>query len=422
MNSGKNHIRRAPMWGKVRKIHLIGIGGAGMSGIAELLLNLGYQVSGSDLKKTEITERLKSLGGTIFYGHKPEQVGDRRKIPVIPRAEMLAELMRLKHGIAVAGSHGKTTVTSMIATVLNQAGLDPTAVIGGRLDSFGSGARLGESDLMVVEADESDGSFLKLRPVIAVVTNIDREHLDHYGDFENLRQSFLHFLNEVPFYGLVEIYPEKNGCSFEVIYQGENLGRITLGMPGRHNAVNALSAIAVGFELGVDFETSARSLTGFKGVHRRFELKGEIEGIWVVDDYGHHPREIEATLKAVKEWKLKNGTSYAQRVVCVFQPHRYTRTKILLDEFPPAFDLAEVLVLTEIYPAGENPISGISGEKLFLKVKEHRDKKGLQTWFFPSFEEILSWLKNQLKPGDLLLTLGAGNIWQIAEDFLKSKK
>jgi len=477
MNSGKNNLPRAPMWGKVRKIHLVGIGGAGMSGIAELLLNLGYQVSGSDLKKTEITERLKNLGGKIFYGHKPEQVGDaevvvvssavrednpevlearRRKIPVIPRAEMLAELMRLKHGIAVAGSHGKTTVTSMIATVLNQAGLDPTAVIGGKLDSFGSGARLGESDLMVVEADESDGSFLKLRPVIAVVTNIDREHLDHYGDFENLRQSFLHFLNEVPFYGLnvlgidcpvvrglvgelerryitygeakdadlraVEIYPEKTGCSFEVVYQGENLGKITLGMPGRHNAVNALSAIAVGFELGVDFETSARSLTGFKGVQRRLEFKGEAEGIVVIDDYGHHPREIEATLKAVKEWKFKNGTSYAQRTVCVFQPHRYTRTKLLLEEFPPAFDLAEVLVLTEIYPAGESPISGITGEKLFLKVKEHREKKGLKTWFFPSFEEILFWLKNQLKPGDLLLTLGAGNIWQIAEDFLKSKK
>ncbi len=474
--SRKNPAQK-PMWGKVKRIHLVGIGGAGMSGIAEVLINLGYEVSGSDLKKTEITERLKKLGGKIFYGHKPQQIGNaevvvissavrednpeviearRRKIPVIPRAEMLAELMRLKHGIAVAGSHGKTTVTSMIATVLHQAGLDPTAVIGGKLDSFGSGARLGESDLMVVEADESDGSFLKLHPVIAVVTNIDREHLDHYGNFESLCESFLHFLNEVPFYGLdvvcidcpvvrsllgkierryitygespdaelraVEIYPEKSGCSFEVIYQGENLGRITLGMPGRHNAINALACIAVGFELGVDFDVQASSLNGFKGVHRRFEIKGEVGGIVVVDDYGHHPREIQATLKATREWKPAQSGLKPQRVVCVFQPHRYTRTKILLDEFPSAFDQADVLVMTEIYPAGEDPIAGIDGKKLFQKVAEHRKGKNLETYFFPEFNEIILWLEKNLKSGDLLLTLGAGNIWQVGEEIFKRLK
>ena len=468
---------KTAMWGKVRRIHFVGIGGAGMSGIAEVLLNLGYQVSGSDLKQSEVSRRLESLGGKVFYGHRAEQVGDaevvvissavrednpevlaarRKKILVIPRAEMLAELMRLKRSIAVAGSHGKTTTTSMIATILHQAQLDPTAVIGGRLDRFGSGARIGTGDLMVVEADESDGSFLRLRPVIAVVTNIDREHLDHYGSFDRLRESFLSFVKEVPFYGLdvlctdcsvvrgmigeidrryvtygtsgdaeiraIEICQEKQGAGFDVIHQGKKLGRIILGVPGLHNAVNALAAIAVSFELGVDFDTIAKSLTGFKGVHRRFEIKGEARGVTVVDDYGHHPSEIKATLAAARDWRPEQGLEIARRVVVGFQPHRYSRTKILLDEFTTAFDQAEVLLVTEIYSAGEDPISGVTGKALFEEVSNHRKTQGLETWFCPTLEEIQDWLLKNLRPGDLLLTVGAGNIWQVGEEILKRIK
>jgi len=477
MNRSPQNKSRAAMWGKVRRIHLVGIGGAGMSGIAEVLLNLGYRVSGSDLKKTELTRRLQKLGGRIFYGHRAHQVGDaevvvissavrednsevlaarQRKILVIPRAEMLAELMRLKHSIAVAGSHGKTTTTSMIATILHQAGLDPTAVIGGKLDSFGSGARLGTGDLMVVEADESDGSFLKLRPIIAVVTNIDREHLDHYGTFEHLRESFSRFLSEVPFYGLdvicvdcavvrgmigeidrryitygmsadadlraIEIVQEHQGCGFDVVFQGKNLGRIILGIPGRHNAINALAAIAVGFELGIDYETIARALTGFKGVHRRFEIKGEVNGITVVDDYGHHPSEIKATLAAAREWRPEKGAQLPGRIICAFQPHRYSRTKLLAEEFKSAFDQADILAMTEVYAAGEDPIAGVSGKALFDEVSAYRSSEGLKTYFFPTLEEMQGWLKKFLKPGDLLLTVGAGNIWQAGEQVLKRLK
>ena len=469
--------KNSPMWGKVKRIHMVGIGGAGMSGIAEVLLSFGYQVSGSDLKKSEVTERLKRLGGKIYYGHKAKQVGEaevvvissavrennpevvearKKKILVIHRAEMLAELMRLKQGIAVAGSHGKTTTSSMIATILHQVGLDPTAIIGGRLDNFKSGARIGKGALMVAEADESDGSFLKLRPVIAVVTNIDREHLDYYGSFEKLRESFLAFLNEVPFYGLdvigvdcptirgllgeikrrfitygespdadlraVEIRTGASGLSFEVIYQGKNLGRIMLGIPGSHNAINALASIAVGFELGLDFSEMAKALTGFKGVGRRFEIKGELAGITIVDDYGHHPREVQATLSAGKEWRGKNGKTRARRVVCAFQPHRYTRTKLLAEEFGPAFDQAEVLLMTEIYPAGEEPIAGISGRWLFEIIKAHRDKLGLESYFFEGFEEMVKTLIKMLRPGDLFLTIGAGNIWQVGEEIIKRLK
>lgn len=476
MKNGNYHLARRAMWGRVKKVHLVGIGGAGMSGIAEVLLASGYEVSGSDLKESEVTQRLRELGGKIYYGHKAEQIGDaevvvissavrednpevlearRRKILVIPRAEMLAELMRLKHGIAVAGSHGKTTTTSMIAAILHQAGLDPTAVIGGRLDRFGSGARIGEGDLMVVEADESDGSFLKLKPVIALVTNIDQEHLDHYGSFDKLREAFIHFLNEVPFYGLdivcidcpelraltgeisrryvtygeskdaelraVEIFPEKTGISFEVVNEGKNLGRITLGMPGRHNAVNAVGAIACCFELGVDFQTIKRALTGFKGVGRRFEEKGRCGGVVVVDDYGHHPREIEATLNAAREWTDSEGR-LARRVVCVFQPHRYTRTMLLKDKFVSAFDRADILFMTEIYSAGEEPIAGISGSWLFEAVKAHRDRLGLITYFCPRIEELGEELLRIVEKGDLVLTVGAGNIWQVGVELLKRLK
>ena len=465
---------RPAMWGKVRKIHFVGIGGAGMSGIAEVLLNLGYEVSGSDLKSSEVTKRLAKLGGRIYTGHKREQVGDaevvvtssavrednpevlearKRKILTIPRAEMLAELMRLKHSIAVAGSHGKTTTTSMIATVLHQAGLDPTAVIGGKLDSFGSGARLGEGELMVVEADESDGSFLKLRPVIAVVTNIDREHLDHYGSFDKLRESFLNFLNEVPFYGLdvicldcqvvrgmvgeiqrryvsygnsgdaeiraVEIRAEEKGCGFDVIRQGKKLGRIVLGVPGRHNAANALAALAVAFELGVDFATAADSLNGFKGVHRRFQVKGMAQGITVVDDYGHHPSEIKATLEAAREWRPGKGGRIPRRVVVAFQPHRFTRTKLLAGEFAQAFDQAELLFVTEIYSAGEDPIAGVSGKALSEQLAEHRKQLGLKTRFVPELEEIAEEVVKSLQTGDLFITVGAGNIWQVGEAVLR---
>ena len=474
MNRYLENPVRAAMWGKLRRVHFVGIGGAGMSGIAEVLLNLGYQVSGSDLKQSEVTRRLSELGGKVYYGHRAEHVGDAevvvissavrednpevlearsRKILVIPRAEMLAELMRLKHSIAVAGSHGKTTTTSMIATILQQANLDPTAVIGGKLNSFGSGARLGTGDLMVVEADESDGSFLKLRPVIAVVTNIDREHLDHYGSFDKLRESFRSFLNEVPFYGLdvvcvdcqvvrgmigeierryatygssndaeiraVEIYQEPQGCGFDVIHQGKKLGRIVLGVPGRHNAINALAAIAVAFELGIDFETAARSLTGFKGVHRRFQIKGEANGITVVDDYGHHPSEIMATLAAAREWRPEKSAELPGRVVVGFQPHRYTRTKLLLPEFTVAFDQAEILFVTEIYSAGEDPIAGVSGKLLSEEIAKHRSQLGLETYFCPGIEEMEDALMKSLKPGDLFITVGAGNIWQAGEEVLK---
>jgi len=474
MNRYLENPSRTAMWGKVRKIHFVGIGGAGMSGIAEVLLNLGYEVSGSDLKPSEVTKRLANLGGKIFAGHKREQVGEaelvvkssavrednpellearKRKILVIPRAEMLAELMRLKHSIAVAGSHGKTTTTSMIATILHQAGLDPTAVIGGKLDSFGSGARLGEGELMVVEADESDGSFLKLRPVIAVVTNIDREHLDHYGSFDKLRESFLNFLNEVPFYGLdvicvdcqvvrgisgeiqrrymtygssgdaeiraVEIYPERQGCGFEVIREGKKMGRIVLGVPGRHNAANALAALAVAFELGVDFETAAKSLNGFKGVQRRFQVKGRAKGITVVDDYGHHPSEIRATLAAAREWMPEKNAKLPRRVVAAFQPHRFTRSKLLAEEFTTAFDQAELLFITEIYSAGEDPIAGVSGQALSEQTAKHRAELGLDTRFLPKLEEMARAVANYLKPGDLFITMGAGNIWQVGEEVLK---
>lgn len=474
MNRYLENRARQAMWGKARRIHFVGIGGAGMSGIAEVLINLGYQVTGSDLKESEVSKRLAELGGRIFYGHRPEQVGDaevvvissavrednpevlearRRKILVIPRAEMLAELMRLKHSIAVAGSHGKTTTTSMIATILHQAGLDPTAVIGGKLDSFGSGARLGTGDLMVVEADESDGSFLKLRPVIAVVTNVDREHLDHYGTFESLQASFLRFANEVPFYGLcvictdcqvlrgmagaierryvtygvandaefraVEIAQEKSGCGFDVIHQGRKLGRIVLGVPGRHNAVNALAAIAVAFELGVDYETAAKALANFKGVNRRFQVKGEAGGVTVVDDYGHHPTEIQATLAAASDWRPEKGGQLPGRIVCGFQPHRYTRTKILGEEFAAAFDQAQVLVVTEIYSAGEEPIAGVSGRTLFDRIALHRSARGLETLFCATLAEMESALEKLLKPGDLFITVGAGNIWQAGEEVLK---
>ena len=430
------------MLGKTRRIHFVGVGGIGMSGIAELLSNLGYEVSGSDAKGSEITERLARLGVRIEKGHAAGHVGNadvvvvssaiqagnpevvearRRGIPVIPRAEMLAELMRLRYGIAIAGAHGKTTTTSMVALVLERAGLDPTAVIGGRLSAFGSNARLGQGDYMVVEADESDRSFLKLTPAIAVITNIDHEHLENYGGFEDLQQAFVDFANKVPFYGavvaclddanLAAVLPQmtrrvvtygldapdadlsatdvalgplsvtatvqrrERGSSQRssegVRTSGDRnerrkarvaLGTLTLAVPGRHNLLNALAAVAVGMELGLSFDRVAAGLKEFRGAERRFDVRGEPNGILVVDDYGHHPTEIAAVIAAAR--------SFGRRIVVVFQPHRFSRTAALMDAFGPALGAADHVILTDIYAAGEDPIPGVTLETLGAAVRE----------------------------------------------------
>ena len=450
------------------KVHFVGIGGIGMSGIAELLLNLGYRVSGSDLKLSDVTHRLASLGGVIAEGHRaenvaadvdvvvtssavrkhnPEVVAARdRGIPVIPRAEMLAELMRLKEGVAIAGSHGKTTTTSLIATVVAHAGLDPTAVVGGKLNAFGSNAKLGKGQLMVVEADESDGSFLRLSPAIAVITNVDPEHLDYYGTVEALQQAFVDFADRVPFYGLAvlcldhpvvqQLIPRIGkrhvtyGVSpqadwraddvqlgpfqsrFSVWHRGMLQGAVTLKMVGRHNVLNALACCAVAHELGVPFATTAEALGSFAGVQRRFTVRGETNGITVVDDYGHHPAEIKATLAGAR-------ASFPQRrIVCAFQPHRYTRTRDLLGEFATAFNDADTLVLTEIYAAGEDAIAGISGARLHEAVKAcgHRDAS------FVERAELAKRLRERVQPGDLVITLGAGDITHAGDELLELLK
>jgi len=452
------------MYGKIEKIHFVGIGGIGMSGIAEVLLNLGYKVSGSDLRRSEITERLAGLGGEIFYGHQREnvigagvvvissavkddnpEVQEAREnlIPVIPRAEMLAELMRMKYGIAIAGTHGKTTTTSMVATLLGYAGIDPTIVIGGRLNSLGSNARLGQGKFLVAEADESDGSFLKLSPTIAVVTNIDADHLDFYSGIEEIKDTFVEFINKVPFFGLnvlcldsdnvADIIPRVNkrfityglsaqadiracdikleglSTTFVAQYRGERLGEISFKMPGAHNVLNALAAIGVALELNVPFPVIQEGFRDFGGVGRRFQVKGEVGGIMVVDDYGHHPTEIRATLAAAT-------TGWDRRLVVVFQPHRYTRTKELYDDFVKAFHDADVLILTDIYSAGEEPIEGVTAEALARSVRQHGQK---DVTHITDREELVAHLLEILKPGDILLTLGAGNIWQTGELLLQ---
>jgi UDP-N-acetylmuramate--alanine ligase len=452
------------MYGKIEKIHFVGIGGIGMSGIAEVLLNLGYKVSGSDLRRSEITERLAGLGGEIFYGHLRENVAGagvvvissavkndnpevqearENLIPVIPRAEMLAELMRMKYGIAIAGTHGKTTTTSMVATLLGFAGIDPTIVIGGRLNSLGSNARLGQGKFLVAEADESDGSFLKLSPTIAVVTNIDADHLDFYSGIEEIKDTFVEFINKVPFFGLTvlcldsdnvaDIIPRVNkrfityglsaqadiracdikleglSTTFVAQYRGERLGEISFKMPGAHNVLNALAAIGVALELNIPFSVIQEGFRDFGGVGRRFQVKGEVRDIMVVDDYGHHPTEIRATLAAAT-------AGWDRRLVVVFQPHRYTRTKELYDEFVKAFHDAEVLILTDIYPAGEEPIEGVTAEALARSVRQHGQK---DVTHISDREELVGHLLEILKPGDILLTLGAGNIWQTGELLLQ---
>jgi UDP-N-acetylmuramate--alanine ligase len=456
------------MLGRTRRIHFVGVGGIGMSGIAELLANLGYDVSGSDAKTSRVTDRLESLGVHVRRGHDAAYVGEadvvvvssaigpdnpevaearRRHVPVIPRAEMLAELMRLRYGIAVAGAHGKTTTTSMIALVLEQAGLDPTAVIGGRLSAFGSNARLGRGELMVVEADESDRSFLKLSPSIAVITNIDREHMESYGDWASLQQAFADFANKVPFYGAVvacaddpavrELVPnltrrlityglddqpvdivgrgmrlEAFGSTCEVAQRrGASvvaLGVMRLRVPGRHNLLNALGAVAVALEVGVAFEQIVLALEGFRGAERRFEMRGEVRGVMVVDDYGHHPTEIAAVIAAAR-------AGIDRRVMVVFQPHRYSRTRLLMDEFGAALGRADEVVLTDIYPAGEAPVPGVTVDALAESV---RRTALCPVHVVPSLDDVPAAVGRLAREGDLVVTLGAGSIGAVADRIL----
>ncbi|MBI5197433.1 MAG: UDP-N-acetylmuramate--L-alanine ligase [Nitrospirae bacterium] len=451
------------MFKKIQHIHFVGIGGSGMSGIAEVLLNLGYRVSGSDLQQTETVQRLRRLGGIVTIGHhasniegaqvivvssavsaENEEVKAARKaqVPVIPRAEMLAELMRLKYGIAVAGAHGKTTTTSLMASVLAQGGLDPTAVIGGKLNRFGSNAKLGQGEFLVAEADESDGSFLKLSPTIAVVTNMDREHLDYYGDMSRIQQSFLNFINKVPFYGLAvlcldepniqEIIPriekryltygmvtqadllardigvQKGRSSFQAVFRGNTLGKFELSLPGIHNILNALAVIGVALELEVSMEAVKTALREFSGVERRFQVVKETKqsDIMVIDDYGHHPTEVKATLAAAKR-------GWDRRTVVIFQPHRYSRTRDLLEDFGRAFYQADILVLTDIYPAGEKPIEGVSADKLYETIQRYGHRSA---YFVPDKKEIPEFVQKLLQPGDMVITLGAGDIWKTGRE------
>jgi UDP-N-acetylmuramate--alanine ligase len=446
------------MFRRFQHVHFIGIGGIGMSGIAEVLTNLGFRVSGSDQKKSEVTAHLEELGVEVTEGHAAENVGDahvvvrstavrddnpeifearRRSIPVIPRAEMLAELMRMKpYTVAVAGSHGKTTTTSMVATVLGMAGLDPTFVIGGIVRTYRANARLGKSELMIVEADESDRSFLMLTPTIAVVTNIDREHMDYYNDMEDMRKCFGDFVNKVPFYGAAILclddphvqavipkvarrrityglsaqadvsaheitYDHQFGSSFSVWRGVEVLGPATLRVPGKHNVYNSLAAIAVGLELEVPFEKIAQALGEFSGADRRFQFKGEEAGVTVVDDYGHHPTEIKATLSAARI-----GAPH-RRIVVLFQPHRYSRTADLMDEFASAFNNADVLLVTDIYAASETPIDGITAEVLTERIKSYGHKNAEHVGAVDGAAEAL---RGIVREGDLVITLGAGSV------------
>src|SRR5271155_4200328 len=445
------------MFAKIQRIHFVGIGGIGMSGIAEVVLNLGYKVSGSDLKSSAVTQRLAGLGATVFEGHRAENVSGaevvvtssaisgenpevaeahKLHVPVIQRAEMLAELMRLKYGIAIAGMHGKTTTTSMVAAVLAAGGLDPTVVVGGRVDAMGSNARLGKSQYLVAEADESDKSFLKLSPILSVVTNLDREHMDCYRDMEDVEGAFLEFMERVPFYGactacidnpqLAALLPRVKrrvftyGVSphadyvlrilspaegvrsrFEVAAGGLVLGPFALNVPGRHNVLNATAAVAIGTQLDVSCEDIAQALRAFRGVDRRFQLKGCARGVTGVDDYGHHPTEIRATLSAARE-------SGYRRVHVIFQPHRYTRTRDLMSEFATAFEDADTVQVLDIYAASEEPIAGVDAPALVRAI----GRKEVQ--YAASFEDAVSRTVAQAKDGDVIVTLGAGSVSQAA--------
>lgn len=461
------------MFERYRTIHFVGIGGIGMSGIAEVLHNLGYEVTGSDIKESETVNRLSGLGIKVFAGHKPENINGahvvvissavspenpevaaakERAIPVIPRAEMLAELGRLKYGVLIAGAHGKTTTTSLVAAVLSNGGLDPTVVIGGKLRSTGSNARLGQGEFIVAEADESDGSFLKLSPTIAVVTNMDREHMDFFRNMEEIKAAFASFINKVPFYGLAilcrenefirEIIPRihrryitygltkeadvyaaniSSGymtASFDVIYKGRDMGNFSISMPGLHNVLNALASIAVGMELKLDISRIKEALSGFSGIQRRFEFKGEAGDIRIFDDYGHHPAEIRATLKAAKESLLKSETAAEDkgRLIVIFQPHRYTRTRDLMHEFSTAFADAEALFIMDIYSAGESPLDGINSETLSAAIKKNGPE---DVTYIPDRRALVKSVAEKARPYDLILTLGAGDVWKTGEALLK---
>ena len=459
------------MFAKIQRIHFVGIGGIGMSGIAEVLLNLGYKVSGSDLKLSPVTERLAAIGAITFEGHCAQNVAGAevvvtssaiqpdnvevmaaraQHIPVIRRAEMLAELMRLKYGIAVAGMHGKTTTTSMVASVLAAAGFDPTVVVGGRVDAMGSNARLGKSHYLVAEADESDRTFLKLSPILAVVTNIDREHLDCYRDMHDVQQTFLEFMHRLPFYGMVvacndndelrrllsavrrrtmtygtrddsDFHISNVRCDdirkdslvlsrFTVTYRGRDLGEFHLRVPGKHNVLNATAAIAVGIGLDVPVEAIRQGLKQFNGVDRRFQVKGRADGVTVIDDYGHHPTEIRATLAAARQCSFR-------RIHVIFQPHRYTRTELLLEEFAIAFQDADSVIVLDIYAAGEQPIPGVTGEVLARRIVEAGGPKAL---YLKSFSDALTATLETARPGEMVLTLGAGNVSQLGPQLLEA--
>jgi len=462
------------MFAKIQRIHFVGIGGIGMSGIAEVLLNLGYKVSGSDLKSSAVTQRLATLGAATFEGHRAENIAGaevvvtssaishenpevteahKLHVPVIQRAEMLAELMRLKYGIAIAGMHGKTTTTSMVAAVLAAGGLDPTVVVGGRVDTMGSNARLGKSQYLVAEADESDRSFLKLSPILSVVTNIDREHMDTYRNMRDVKKTFLDFMDRVPFYGMIVAcnddpllrkllpdlqrrtvtYGTKRGSDFlikseatkregsvdsrpysrfHVTYQKRDLGEFTLHVPGAHNVLNATAAIAVGVGLDVDVDAIRTALDQFRGVDRRFQLRGRAAGVSVIDDYGHHPTEIKATLAAAKQCGFR-------KIHVIFQPHRYTRTRDLMEDFTTAFAGADSLFLLEIYAASEKPIEGITAQALGNRISE---KSGKPVQYVASFTDAVKPVSDVAQEGDMILTLGAGSVSQLGPMILEKLK
>ncbi len=449
---------------KIHKIHMVGIGGAGMSGIAEVLLNLGYSVSGSDMSDSAVVKHLRSLGATVAVGHAAENLGDvqvlvrstaiaednpevvearRRNIAIIPRAEMLAELMRLRQGVAIAGTHGKTTTTSFTASIFDAAGLDPTVIIGGRLNAYGTNAHLGHGDYLIAEADESDGSFLCLLPIINVVTNVDEDHLDHYGTREAIDDAFVAFMNSVPFYGInvvcgddpgvrallprvkrpvmtygfaadnaLRAVPLESGAvsRFSVWQNGEELGEVRLPQPGRHNILNALGAIGAALSADIAFADCARGLGSFGGVGRRFEYKGERDGVTVIDDYGHHPAEIAATLATARQ------VFPGRRLVVAFQPHRFSRTQAHFGEFCKVFDTVDQVLLTEIYAASEKPIPGVSGESLAQGMRQVSETP---VAYYRTIPELAAALPEYLRPGDVLLTLGAGTITRVGPLYLE---
>ena len=449
---------------KIHKIHMVGIGGAGMSGIAEVLLNLGYSVSGSDMSDSAVVKHLRSLGATVAVGHAAENLGDvqvlvkstaiaddnpevvearRRNIAIIPRAEMLAELMRLRQGVAIAGTHGKTTTTSFTASIFDAAGLDPTVIIGGRLNAYGTNAHLGHGDYLIAEADESDGSFLCLLPIINVVTNVDADHLDHYGTREAIDDAFVAFMNSVPFYGMnvvcgddpgvrallprvkrpvmtygfaadnaLRAVPLESGAvsRFSVWQNGEELGEVRLPQPGRHNILNALGAIGAALSADIAFADCARGLGAFGGVGRRFEYKGERDGVTVIDDYGHHPAEIAATLATARQ------VFPGRRLVVAFQPHRFSRTQAHFGEFCKVFDTVDQVLLTEIYAASEKPIPGVSGESLAQGMRQVSETP---VAYYRTIPGLAAALPEYLRPGDVLLTLGAGTITRVGPLYLE---